>query len=129
MVTEGFMHIDITEELKNLISPKRPNNQQSTTASDSNTVDLNSNNDVQQPTEEITPSIENPKVHQKPVPIEIPMSTPCNTTNPQASASSETPSKIPARKIRLELELFDNDEHNISHISISAVRKKSQDEV
>jgi hypothetical protein len=103
MVTEGFMHIDITEELKSFISPsqKRPTYHHQT-----NTADTNS---AQQPSKEVT--------KEKPVPIAI------------LGNSNEIPPKAFTRKIRLELELFDNDEYNISHISISAVRKKSQNEV
>lgn len=136
MLNEGFMHIDITEELTNFISPsqKRLNYQPSITDYKS-TDDMKHNTNVQQSAKKFTFAFDcenhaSPsKVTQRPVSIAVPISKSEKTINIEASASNEAPKRTSPRKIRLDLELFDNDEYNINHISISVVRKKSLTEV
>lgn len=101
MVNEGFMHIDITEKLKHFIN----------LASKKSTA---SKPGVQ------TPS--NDKVSKQ---------TLVHHYNAATTNKSPPPAlKItPYKSIRFEIKLADNDEYNISHISISAVTRRSTNEV
>jgi hypothetical protein len=152
MVTEGFMHIDITEKLKRYIhlsAPRKPVpappksekyaipvlSEQAVVNDSKKTIKPKpKNNDKISKVKAV--SIDPPS--NKAIPIAAPTNNrPTNghtntarnkqfnhTAQPQSSA------KLTKEKsITIEIELVDHDEYNISHISISAVTRKPTHEV
>lgn len=111
-VLEGFMHVDITENLKKCLArPPRKAVKSNIQSHNSIAAVLSSKTD--------SSSVEMPS-----------LALVADQTKSTAPAKfDEQKSKPPERMIKLEVELHDNEENNIGHISICAVIKKPTDEV
>jgi hypothetical protein len=112
------MHIDITDSLKKYVVRKQ--------------VKKEVDNEQAKLKQTTSKSSTNNK------PQAIPISPPSNAISPPSnsiSISSTTkpqsppPQKITEKSIKLEFELENNDEYNISHISITAVIRKTTNKV
>ncbi|KAI8641132.1 hypothetical protein BD408DRAFT_483669 [Parasitella parasitica] len=125
VVSEGFMHVDVTEELKKCFArPSRKAKKLNTHSQENCATSISA-----------LPSNSSGKKTKASDKISVPMTTktPPSVTDHNVMNSGEQKSKLkpgpPERVIKLEVELHDNEEYNISHISISAVFKKSTSEL
>lgn len=126
------MHIDITDNLKKCLA-RQPRKSTKTymQSHDCNTVL------TRVPPPHVVLHDSSTKTKTVKMAVSISTATPTSVTDQTTltdnatSASNETKPKPPPpeRMINLQVELHDNEELNISHISISAVAKKSTNEV
>ena len=147
------MHIDITEKIKHLVS-KKIYKSSLTTAEESKEVEENTMTvfpalpEDEKPATTTLHSVPNSTLKKNlpittskkavpitlpgraAVPIELPQKTPSSTHNENDGfLLPPLPMVKRERKLKLQIELGDNDDYNISHISITAVIKKTTDEV
>ena len=125
------MHIDITEELKKCLARQPRKSTKSTTQShDSRAASTGA-------PPHVASHHSSTKTKALKMAVSMTTTTPTsvmdqtNSIDESTSAAHEHKSKStpPERMITLQVELHDNEEFNISHISISAVVKKSTNEV
>lgn len=133
------MHIDITEKLKKYLArPPRKTGKSTSQSTDSSTALIKEPSSVLSSRSSSSSSSTRANANKMAVSMATP--TPTSVTdqpNPIENATtitsgdykSEPKQGPPERMIKLEVELHDNEEYNISHISISAVAKKSTNEV
>lgn len=122
------MHIDITDELKKCLARQPRKTVNGNTQSHDNSMPST------RPSPHIASHHSSTKTKASKMAVSIATTTPTSVmdqTKPiedSASTLNEYQPK-PERMIKLQVELHDNEEFNISHISISAVVKKSTNEV
>lgn len=132
------MHIDITEKLKKYLArPPRKTGKSTSQSTDSNTALIKAPSSV---LSSRSSSSSSTRANANKMAVSMATPTPTSVTdqpNPIENATAITSGDYkpepkqgpPERMIKLEVELHDNEEYNISHISISAVAKKSTNEV
>lgn len=129
------MHIDITEKLKKCLArPPRKTEKSNFQSTDNSTALIGASPSV---LSSRSSSSTRTNANKMAVSIAITPTSVTDQPNPIENATTITsgdyksePKQGPfERMIKLEVELHDNEEYNISHISISAVAKKSINEV